>query len=324
MRSEYQCYYFIIALHRELGTSMSVMKPHWKKLQRFVAPRLDIPFSRDDANRFLPWFIALMVFLTALFLAGGITIGEIAHHKRQDISQWVTVQLPASEANKGSIAAISALLAKQADDGVVNRRSREETANLIAPWFGKGEIVDALPLPILFEIKWENKDPQQVERLRQQLLAVSSAVELDDHEHWVAHYLRFVRLIEWGAYIMAAIVLAAAVVMIIFTSKTALKLHHDAVWLLHSVGAVDYYIARQFQFNAFLLGMRGALIGIIPAVVLFFIIAIFTNQFDAPLLPALPITGWHIASWLLLPVVTGLLAMFVARKTVLAMLQKMT
>lgn len=293
-------------------------------MKELLAPRLDIPFSRDDTNRFLPWFIALMIFLTALFLAGGITVGEIARHKRQDISQWVTIQLPSRYVSEETVSSAVNFLKAHSKVEQVRVRTREETASLVSPWFGEQDSLKLLPLPTVIEARLEEKVTTDIEAIRSGLKEISKAFTIDDHDDWIEHYLRFVRMVEWAAYLLAILILATAIIMIVFTSKIALKLHQNAVWLLHSVGAVDHYIARQFQFNAFLLGMRGALIGVTPAVALFFVVAVFTNQFESALLPPLPITGLHIIVWLLLPIVTGVLSMAVARKTVLTMLQKIT
>lgn len=299
------------------------MAKYWRRIRKILAPRLDIPFARDDTNRYLPWFIALMVFLTGLFLAGGITVGEIARHKRGDLSEWLTIQIPAQEDSERLRSLVLSRLRAMPELEKVVERKRTEVAALIAPWFGDGKTIQQLPLPILIEAKWKKDTKRLSLKLSRELSEISPSIEIEDHQFWLQHYLNFIRLLEGAAYGLALLIIGATTLMIIFTSKTALKLHEDAVWLLHSVGAMDDYIARQFQFNAFLLGMRGALIGTVLSAVLFFLIGFFTTQFDAPLLPSLPITVTHILVWLLLPLLTGFLAMSVARRTVLSMLRKM-
>jgi cell division transport system permease protein len=299
------------------------MNRYWRRLKRILAPRLDIPFAKDDTNRYLPWFIALMVFLTGMFLAGGITVGEIASHKRSDISEWVSIQIPAAENTDALTDRVMRHLKAIPTMDKVNLRPRKEIAEMIAPWFGSGKSVNELPLPSLIEAKWKKDAPQNISKLKLDLKEISPLIELDDHQYWLEHYLNFIRILEWSAYSLALLIIGATTLMIIFTSKTALRLHEDAVTLLHSVGAVDDYIARQFQFNAFLLGMRGALMGTAVSALLFFLIGFFTKQFQAPLLPSIPITVMHVVVWLLLPIVTGFLSMLVARNTVLRMLRQM-
>jgi cell division transport system permease protein len=294
-----------------------------RKIKRLLVPRLDIPFSRDESNRYLPWFIALMVFLTGIFLAGGVTVGEIANHKRADISQWLTIQIPAVENSQKLADQVMVQLRKIPEATKIKQQSRAEIARIVAPWFGTGEMVEQLPLPTLIDVKWQGSSEPPIQELKQSFAEISPLIELDDHPYWLEHYLKFILLLEGIAYILALLIISITVMMIVFISKTALKLHEDAVWLLHSVGAVDNYIAKQFQFNAFLLGTRGALMGTALSAIVFFMIGFFTSQFHAPLLPSLPITSFHILIWLLLPLVTGFLAMAVTRHTVLGMLRKM-
>lgn len=296
---------------------------NWRRLKRLLAPQLDIPFARDDINRYLPWFIGLMVFLTGLFLAGGITVGEIAAHKRNTAEGWITVQITQDEGDTQLKEKAMNLMKQRGDISDIRLISREDVAQLVSPWFGSAENADHLPLPTVIEARWKEGVSKNIIALTHELKALSSYIVVDDHQQWIDHYLDFIQLAEIGAYLLALIVILATAMMVIFTSRTALKLHEDAVWLLHSVGAIDDYITRQFQFNAFLLGMRGALVGTFCSAILFFFIGFMTSQFQAPLLPSLPITSTHIIIWLLLPVITGLLSMFSARKAVQTILRQM-
>ena len=306
------------------------MRHSWQKIRRILAPRLDIPFARDDANRFLPWIIVLMVCLAGIFIAGGITVGEILNLKKNDLSQWVTLQIPAPDGIGSTAAeaaskmgdAVQAVLSRQQELDRIDRLSPQEAAKLLEPWFGKDVAMAQLPLPIIFQAHLKDGATLNEITLKTALATVAPQVDIDTHAFWVDHYLQLISSLRWGAYLLALLVIIATTIMIVFTSKTALKLHEDAVWLLHSLGASHDYIARQFQFNALLLGMRGALFGTLLSSALFFALAALTASFDAPLLPALPISGWHVVVWLTLPILTGLLAMLVARRTVLGMLLK--
>ena len=295
----------------------------FRQLRRLIAPRLDIPFARDDANRYLPYFIALMIFLAAFFMAGGITVGELLHDKKQDFSEWVTIQIPSS-VKKTDQATLTRILKNNDEISEIRTLDALEVSTLIAPWFGGDtDLVEALDIPTVMEIKLADRKSFDVKALSKELKRKFPTLQIDNHEQWLDHYLNFIRILEIGAYLLALLVVIATTVIIIFTSKTALKLHQNAIQLLHSVGAEDDYIARQFQFNAFLLGMRGGLVGVAVAAALFFIVGLSVNEINTALLPEFPITLRHLMVWLILPPLTGLLALLVARKTVLAMLRQM-
>ena len=295
-----------------------------RKIRQWVAPRLDIPFARDDANRYLPYFIALMIFLAAFFLAGGITVGSLLEHKKQNLSEWLTIQTSGNIEDK-QLETLQRTLKKVKGVSDVRTLAASETNQILSAWFGKNTaLLENLNIPRIVEIRLEDRDNFDFAALQKQLNENFPEIQIDDHERWMEHYLDFIRILEIGAYMLAFLVVLATTVIIIFTSKTALKLHEKAIQLLHSVGAEDTYIARQFQFNAFLLGMRGGLIGVAIAAALFFLVGISVNEINAALIPDFPITLSHLIIWFLLPPLTGLLALFVARKTVLAMLRQMT
>jgi len=299
------------------------MHPAIRKFQQFVAPRLDIPFARDDANRYLPYFIALMIFLAAFFLAGGITVGKLLENKKQDLSDWLTLQIPAATEQKAT-ESLQQILSSTEGIEEVHLLKDKEVEEMLAPWFGKdSDLASTLSIPQVMEVKLKSRDSFDVDALEKTLEKQFPDIHIDTHERWLEHYLNFVRILEVGAYLIALLVVAATTVIIIFTSKTALRLHKNAIYLLHSVGAEDEYIARQFQFNSFLLGMRGGLVGVAVAAALFFTVGLSINQVNTALLPNFPITGLHLLVWFCLPPLTGVLALFVARKTVLAMLRRM-
>lgn len=264
-----------------------------------------------------------MIFLAAFFLAGGITVGTLLENKKQDFSEWLTLQAPAN-LSKTKNKTLDKLLENTKGIEEVNHIKKTEVTKLLAPWFGgDSTIVEALNVPQLIEVKLSDRQNFDVDALDKKIKNKFPNIHMDNHERWLDHYLNFIRILEVGAYLLAILVVIATTVIIIFTSKTALKLHKNAIQLLHSVGAEDDYIARQFQFNAFLLGMRGGLVGVAIAAALFFAVGLFINEINTALLPSFPITPSHLIVWFILPPLTGLLALFVARKTVLAMLRKM-
>lgn len=293
---------------------------HIKKL---IAPRLDIPFARDDANKYLPYFIALMIFLAAFFVAGGITVGSLLQDKRQDFSDWLTIQIPAKmETERWDN--FNRVLVENENIEEFQQLSNEKITTLLSPWFGQNDSVfENLSIPYVIEVKIKDLKNFDYAGFKKTLKKDYPEITIDGHEQWIDHYLKFIHILQYGAYLIGLLVVIATTVIIIFTSKTALKLHQNAITLLHSVGAEDDYIARQFQFNAFLLGMRGGVVGVAIAATLFFAVGISINEINTALLPEFPITLIHLAVWFSLPPLTGLLALLVARKTVLAMLRKM-
>ena len=69
-----------------------------------IRMRADLPFERDQATRFLPWIVALMVFLGALALAAAIAIGSSIERWDNNLAGRITVQVPAEQASPDALA----------------------------------------------------------------------------------------------------------------------------------------------------------------------------------------------------------------------------
>jgi cell division transport system permease protein len=137
---------------------------------------------------------------------------------------------------------------------------------------------------------------------------------------------RVADLIEFGAGLVVLLIGAVSVLTVVFTTRTGLMIHAPIVDLLHLMGAADHYIARQFQWHAFRLGLRGGAIGLILALLAFGALRLGAEAGGssvADLAPGLrlPILAWVLVG--LLPPVMGLVGLVTARLTVLRTLARM-
>jgi cell division transport system permease protein len=120
------------------------------------------------------------------------------------------------------------------------------------------------------------------------------------------------------------------VVSIVFATRTGLAINHGTVEVLHLIGARDSFIAAQFQWPALRLGMRGGLIGLIPALLTLLGLSEAAGGAGGTAvggaisaLPELTLAPWQWAVLLLLPVAAGITALATARLTVLRSLANM-
>ena len=122
--------------------------------------RLDLPLRQDASGRFLPWIIALMVYLAA---AGGVVLiwlGDALAQLELGIGQRLTLQVPADtsaariETDPGAL---------RQTKGVVSAHllDQAETAKLLEPWLGQSVPLDTLPLPRLIDVRIEPGDADQ-------------------------------------------------------------------------------------------------------------------------------------------------------------------
>jgi len=291
--------------------------------------RLDIPLNRDGSVRFLPWIIALMVYLAGLALAGTLVLQTALAHWNQSLNGTLTVEVPPPDSGRPDpLPGVLALL--RGTPGVVSAEalSRAATAKLIEPWLGTALTPDELALPRLIDLRIDTAAPPDLAALRQRLAAASPEASLDDHRLWLDRLSQLVLSIEATALAIVALIGGAAVLTVVFTTRAGLAVHHAVVEVLHLIGARDGYIAAQFQRQALELGLRGGLVGLLLTVATLIGIghagaatALFGE--DVRLLPSLQLAGWQWPLLAVLPFAAAFIAMLTARFTVMRALKRM-
>lgn len=299
-------------------------------------PRSDLPLEHDAANRFLPWLIVLIVYLAALALAGLMVLSTAASGWGRGLTDTLTVQIPpaasmaskdgVSDANSAAAARVDrALEVLRATPGVAQAKalSREELLALLEPWLGSGQFTEELSLPALIDVKLKAHSGVSLEGLAATLDAAVPGATIDDHKRWFGRLILLVRSVELIAGGIVLLVSLAAIATVIFVTRTGLAIHHDVIELLHVMGAHDAYIARQFQFQALDMGVRGGAIGFALAASTLLALGYLSARIEAMLLPSLELNASQWLALSALPFVVALISMITARVTVLRALAKL-
>lgn len=294
--------------------------------------RSDLPLERDASRRFLPWLVALNVFLAVLALAGLMVISEAAGRWDRGLSGTLTVQIPpASDDDPAKAAAANqtrltrALDLLRATPGIASARAldRKELASLMEPWLGSGELVSELPMPALIDVRLTPDSGVNVEGLSSALAAVVSDATIDDHKKWLDRLILLARSITGIAAAIVLLVGGAAITTVIFITRTGLSLHHDVIELLHVMGAQDEYVARQFESHALALCLKGGIIGFVLAALTLLAIGALVGRLGSQLLPPVEIS---LAQWIMLaalPLAIALIGMLTARVIVMRSLARL-
>ncbi len=284
-----------------------------------------MPLSGDSTDRFLPCIIGLMVFLAALALAFALALGGAISRWEQSHGAALTVELPAAAA-PGADARIDAVAtALAAVPGIVGTVALERAAalELLEPWLGANFEGAELPVPVLIDVQLDPDVAVDLGAVRAALAAAVPDARVDGREGWLAPLIKTATTVRTLAFAVVALIGLVAVATVVFTTTTSLAVHHDAIELLHLTGALDGFIARQFQRQALLLGLAGGLVGLAAAGGAYVLVARVAVRLSAPLLPRLTLDPLGLAALVALPVVAAGLATFVARVTVLRALARL-
>jgi len=286
----------------------------------------DIPLKRDAAARFLPWIIALMVYLATLALATSMALSDMAARWDSGLTGSLTIQVtPLSTAGAAPVAdRVDAVLSRLAQfPGVADARAlpREETLALVEPWLGSAALVQELPVPALIDV---TLDPRaDIAGIRDTLESSVPGVSVEDPGTWLSDLRGLAATVQWVAAAIVLLIGGAAVAAVIFAASAGFAVHRGEVELLHVLGASDGYVAGQFQRHVLRLTMIGGGAGAVLAIVTLLVFARAAAGLEAALLPSLSLSPVQWAALLSVPVLAAALAAVTARMTVMRALERL-
>jgi cell division transport system permease protein len=152
----------------------------------------------------------------------------------------------------------------------------------------------------------------------------AAGTRVDDHQRTLGRLLEVARTLQLLAVLVVVLVGAAAVVTVVFVTRTGLSIHRNVIELLHLIGAHDAYVARQFQRHALRLGLTGGLIGLALGAATLWALARWVGQEAGAIVPELTLSRTQWLSLAAVPLAATLVAMLTARVTVLRTLAKLS
>jgi cell division transport system permease protein len=274
----------------------------------------------------MPWVIAIMLFLTLLVTAAGLTLADTARKGGDDLAQRVTVQIIESNPARRSAqrAAVSKTL--RALPGIVSVEPvpDAQVRNLLEPWLGSGIIDADIPVPALVDIRFaEVPGAQRLKQLQQRLQPIAPQTRLDSHSSWLTPFFELMTTLVWLAIAVLLLLLVATSAVVGLAVRSTLNTHRGTIEIMHMMGGTDLQAARLFQRRVALDALLGGAVGFGAAAAVILMLSGRFAAVEAGLFSGavFPWYGWAILAFIPLAV-TGL-AMLMARQTVLSALKKM-
>ncbi len=291
--------------------------------------RSDLPLDRDALSRFLPWLIAFMVYLACLALAGMLVLGTMMERWGAGVSGTLTVQIIPSESptatRKEARRVEAALDILRTTPGIARAEVIGESRimALLEPWLGSIGGSGGLPLPQLIDVELKAGAELDAAALLKRLQKTVPGATIDDHGVWLEKLVHLLRMVEILAFLVLLLIGLAAVGTVVFTTRTGLAIHQEAIEVLHLIGAQDSYVAKQFATRALILGLRGGIIGLGLAIPTLMGIGTLAARMEAGLLPDFTLAPAHWLAMICLPLAVAVIAMLTARMTVMKTLAEM-
>ncbi len=222
-------------------------------------------------GRSLTVVITIMCFLASLTAGAVYMMNQSASAWLRDIASEVTVQIDTRDRAETDklVAEVTGFLSSQPGIATVKALSIADTSQLLEPWLGQTDSLQALPVPRLIAIELDRRAPPDLDILRAALTNQFPGVSLDDHRRWQQQIRTITRSFALGGLAILLLVGAATTAIIVSATKSAMASNRDIVEVLHFVGATDRLIAREFERHFLRLGVRAGVVGALWATLVF-------------------------------------------------------
>lgn len=284
-----------------------------------------VPQSRLSGP--MPWVIAIMVALTVIAGAAGLSMRNAANAARAELSGGISVQIIEAGTEERARQAGAAVARLKQTPGVsqVRQIPADEIDALIEPWLGvQGSDAEAIPVPVLIDARLSgDATPSRLRALQYSLHEVAPAARVDAQSSWLKPVFAAIRSLQWLALALVVLLACAMAAAVLLAVRTALGAHRETIEIVHLLGGTDAQIARVFQRSVSVDAAAGGSLGLALGAV----VVLFLGQRFAGLGAGLVDSGalgW--LDWVLLaliPVAGVGLSMLTARLSVMHALRKM-
>lgn len=274
----------------------------------------------------MPWVIAIMLFLTLLVAAAGLTLGDAARKGGIDLAQQVTVQIIEADPARRSGQRAAVAKALRGLPGIVSVKPvpDAEVRNLLEPWLGTGVIDADIPVPALVDVRFdEAPTAASLKLLQARLQPIAPNTRLDSHGSWMAPFFKLMSALVWLAVAILVLLLVATSAVVVLAVRSTLNTHRGTIEIMHMMGGTDLQAARLFQRRVALDALLGGVVGFFSAAAVILTLGGRFAAVEPGLLAgaSFPWYGWVALAFIPLAVMG--LAMLMARWTVISALKKM-
>lgn len=297
--------------------------------------KIDIPFLKAPPHEErllpegrmagpMPWVIAIIMFLTILSAAAGLSLARSATGLDADLAGRVTIQIVEANPQKraAQTAAVEKELARMTGVQSFRRVPDAEVSALLQPWFGAEALDEDLPVPTLVDATIDSTAPGAFASMRSAVVAVAPSARVEAHAQWLGPLTRLLGSLTFLAWMLVVLMGGATLSIVVLAARSALNTHRETIEVMHLLGSTDAQIAQLFQRRIALDALFGAGLGLAAALITMLLLRGRLAAVGSELLGSVGI-GW--AGWLfllLMPVVSAGLATIAARTTILSALRR--
>ncbi|MEG6507865.1 ABC transporter permease [Methyloligella sp. 2.7D] len=262
----------------------------WQELlpARYRTDSAQILPSASIAWNALTVVIAIMSFLACLTVGTVYMLNQSAAAWVNDVVSEVTVELDPVDTPdiEKKMTLVALFLAKQKGITHVRPLTVQDSADLLEPWLGRSDVIEALPIPRLIAVEIDRTNPPDLPLIAKSLEDNFDGVTLDDHRRWQSEIRGVTRTAAMGGLFILGLVAAATIAVIVSATRSAMVSNREVIEVLHFVGANQGFIAGEFERHFLGLGLRASLVGALSAALVFLLLPLLMHLVGGGLVAA--------------------------------------
>jgi len=260
--------------------------------------------------------MAIMTFAMIIVAAAGLALANAAGIVTSGTQNRYVVEIPAASAAElpKAIAAARSMPVRSA-----TAVPESEMRKTLERWLGEAAKSSDLPVPALVTL--ELGPEADVAAIGAKVGTAAPGARLLSESAELQPLLRSIRALQWlalGLVLLMAIATAAAIVL---AARGALDTHRSTIDIMHGIGATDRQLTRLFERKIAVDAIAGAATGTATAILVLIFIGGTGFVLAGELTATTPLTARDALIIALLPVAAVILAVAVARHTLLGALR---
>ncbi len=237
--------------------------------------RKEIPLDDEETSIFMYVLTSIYTYLFVIVLAIVMAVNSMASSWEKDIMGALTVQIiPIEDENKHID--VEKTLEQQNKvlqfmenvTGVKSVRvlGPDDIEKLMTPWLGNKVDISELPIPALLDIGLKDDGSINYDEVTRGLKQITPNASIDNHRLWLNRLLKFASSLKHIALLVLLMVAGICALSIYYSTRTSLWINRESLEILHVVGALDKYIAKQYALNYAKIGFFAGVIGLFVAI----------------------------------------------------------
>ena len=261
--------------------------------------------------------MAIMTFAMIIVASAGLALANAAGLVASGVENRYVIQLSPGSASDlpRALAAARSAPGVQAATPVPESEMRD----ILERWLGEAASSSDLPVPALVTLELApGADAaalkSRIERQVPGALLIAQSGELKP-------LLRSIRALQWLALSLVVLMAAATAAAVVLAARGALDTHRSTIEIMHGIGATDEQLVRLFERKIAVDAIAGALGGAVAAAMVLLVIAGGAAAIAGELSAAAPLEPGDLLLLALVPVAAVVLAVVIARFTLLRALR---